>query len=502
MTSSYFNQTAASIAAAAAGNNLTAIAEIYKGHERLSPESMYSGAQPDLVFNIIAMALFYLFTFWQCVLYIIYKNKYFSVCMILFLVGQAIGYMGRVLSVSDITGLSLNNENYFLLQFISLTISPNFFNAAVYSQYGKLLYTYATTKENVMKLNVFGKRVQPMLISVLFITSDITCLAIQGAGGGIEGSSINNSTSTSMDNGNDIFIAGLALQTASMSLFMMVYAKFLYNVFIRQRIEYLNSHMVISSQNKLPHNATFFTPWKWHSIYKSVSFEEIDPVMCNIDVEKMSKSQRRLFHTYPFALFVAFGLALIRCIYRLVELSDGGFSGFLITHEHFLISLDFVPLSLCCVIMCFYAEGLVFGKKGLLKIYLIKMSSYGGLSSWKELKLEYRYMFNKKIDEEFVNTDFTAINTHEDELEVHSTHENSADFPIRPSNAESAFTTHSKYLKKSEYYEKSLVKETNSPWWKLSFNKKTKKEELENFEKEKQLDYESSLKNSMEHGSS
>ncbi len=58
MTGSYFNQTAAAIAAVAAGNNLTAIAEIYKGHENLSPESMYSGAQPNLVFNIIAMAVF------------------------------------------------------------------------------------------------------------------------------------------------------------------------------------------------------------------------------------------------------------------------------------------------------------------------------------------------------------------------------------------------------------------------------------------------------------
>ncbi|KAL6931722.1 hypothetical protein ACO0R3_003188 [Hanseniaspora guilliermondii] len=500
--SSYFNKTAASIAATAVGNNLTAIAEIYKGHEALSPESMYSGAQPNLIFNIIAMAVFYAFTAWQCILYIIYKNKYFSVCMVLFLVGQAIGYMGRMLSVADITGLSLNNQNYFLLQFISLTLSPNFFNAAVYSQYGKLLYTYATTKENVMKLNVFGKRVQPMLISVLFITSDITCLAIQGAGGGIEGGAINNSNQNTLDTGNNIFIAGLALQTASMSLFLIVYTKFLYNVFIRQRIEYLNSQIDISSQNKLSHNSTFFTPWKWYSIYKSVSFQEIDPVMYNIDIKKMSKNQKRLFHSYPYALFIAFGLAVIRCIYRLVELSDGGFSGFLITHEHFLISLDFVPLSICSLIMCFYAEGLVFGKRGLLKIYLVKMSSYGGLSSWKELMLEFRYMFNMKVDEEFVNTDFGAVTTREDIPEIYSTHTNTADFPNRKSNAESAFTTHSQYLKKSEYYEKSLVKETKSPWWKFSFNKKLKKNELENFEKEKQLDYESSIQNSMENESS
>lgn len=173
--SSYFNKTAASIAATAAGNNLTAIAEIYKGHEELSPNSMYSGFVPNLVFNSIAMAIFFAYSLWFFLMYIVYKNNYYSICMFLYLAGQGVGYLGRTLSSADISGLSLNNRNYFLIQFTCLTLSPNFFNAAIYSQYGKLLFSYATTREKVAKLNVFGQRAQPTLLSVIFITMDIIC---------------------------------------------------------------------------------------------------------------------------------------------------------------------------------------------------------------------------------------------------------------------------------------------------------------------------------------
>jgi len=263
--------------------------------------AMYSGAQPNLVFNIIAMAVFFAFTAWQLILYVIYNNNFFGICMVLYLVGQAIGYLGRVLSAADISGLSLNNQNYFLLQFISLTISPNFFNAAVYSQYGKLLFTYATTRDNVAKLNVFGKRVQPMLLSFLFIVSDITCLVIQGIGGGVEGSNVNDNNAAGLLTGNRIFIAGLALQTASMSFFLIIYLKLLYNIFIRQRIEYLNSQKDVSNQKKISYNYTFFAPWKWSTIYKSVRFEDIDPIMYNVDTSGFTKTHKKLFSTYsPF----------------------------------------------------------------------------------------------------------------------------------------------------------------------------------------------------------
>jgi len=503
MTSSYFNQTAAAIAAAAAGNNITAIAEIYKGHEALSPQAMYSGVEPNIVFNAIAMCVFYAFTAWQFILYVIYKNHFFSICMILYLVGQAIGYMGRTLSVSDITGLSLNNRSYYIMQFTSLTLSPNLFNAAMYSQYGKVLFTYATTRNNVVKLNVFGKTVQPILLSFLFISSDVACLLVQAIGGGVESSAVGNYESNSLETGNRIFIAGLALQTASMSFFLFVYLKLIYNIFIRQRIEYLNSQKDISSEKKISYNYTFFAPWKWSTIYKSVKFEDIDPIMYNVDTSGFTKTHKKLFSTYPVALSVAFGLAVIRCIYRLVELAAGGFSGFLMKHEHYLVSLDFVPLSLSALIMCFYAEGIVLGKRGLFEVFLIKMSNYRGLGSWKSLKLEWRHLFHMKVDNEKLNKQFNDMvkeQVEREDIGMVADEASNFDNSSKRSNADSDLDISSNhYLKKSVYFENSLNQEIKSPWWKFSsFSKKTERTELQKFEEERQGDYESSLRNSME----
>lgn len=113
--SSYFNKTAAKLAATAAGTNLTAIAEIYKGHEELSPNSMYSGYTPSLLFNGIAMIIFFAYLAWNFILCVFYKNKFFGICMMLYLAGQGVGYMGRSLSSWDVSGLSLNNQTYFLI---------------------------------------------------------------------------------------------------------------------------------------------------------------------------------------------------------------------------------------------------------------------------------------------------------------------------------------------------------------------------------------------------
>ncbi|KAL6931725.1 hypothetical protein ACO0R3_003191 [Hanseniaspora guilliermondii] len=443
--SSYFNKTAASIAATAAGNNLTAIAEIYKGHEELSPKSMYSGFVPNLVFNSIAMAIFFAYSLWFFLMYIVYKNNYYSICMFLYLAGQGVGYLGRTLSSADISGLSLNNRNYFLIQFTCLTLSPNFFNAAIYSQYGKLLFSYATTREKVAKLNVFGQRAQPTLLS---------------AGGGVEGSAVNAPTLTMLHLGNHIFVAGLAVQVASMSLFLIIYTKLVYNIFIKQRIEYLNQH----SSTQIATTKTFFTPWKWYSIYKSCKFEDIDPIMCNVDTSDYGSIRQWIFNTYPIGIFFAFAFAVIRCIYRLVELADGGFMGFLIKHEHYLVALDFSPLSISGFIMCLYAEGLVFGRRGLLEISIIKKCAYRGLSSWKEFKIECRCLFGMKVDNERLNKQFENMNKEEFRHDNYSI--DMMDYSNNGYNQYShAEPYNTQYLKKTAFFKRTLAQKINSSWW-------------------------------------
>ncbi|XBW36657.1 hypothetical protein QEN19_002231 [Hanseniaspora menglaensis] len=415
---SSFNKTAAEIAALQAGTNYTLIAEIYKGHEQWSPQAMYSGEIPNIVFNAIAMSVFFVFFFWQLFFYIKFRNSTYGITTLLHLIGQAIGYLGRLLSVANISGLSLNNKNYFLLQFCCLTISPNFYNAAVYSEYRNIIYTYGTSKEKVSKLSVFGKSFQPLLLSSCFIISDITCLVIQGLGGGVEGTSVTSSNASGLKAGNNIFIAGLACQTFSMSFFAIVYLKLCYNIFIRQRLEFVqanNLHEKYNIPTSYSAGKSFFAPWRWYKIINSVPFENIDSKVINLDTSRFTSYQKKLFDTYPAAIFVAFGLAVIRCIYRLIELADNGFNGFLITHEHYLVSLDFVPLSLSGLIMCIYTQGLVYNKNGLKDLDSIRKASYRGLGTWAELAIELRYFFGLKVDEEKLDNDYKIKLFQEDE---------------------------------------------------------------------------------------
>lgn len=321
---SSFNETAAALAASEANGNMTLIALIYKGHEQYSPDSLYLKAVPNLPFNAIAMAVFFVFTLWQLFLYAKFRNSFYGISTTLYLVGQAIGYLGRLLSVSDISGLSLNNENYFLLQFCSLTISPNFYNAAIYSQYGKVLYSYATTRDKVARLNVFGTRVQSLVLSFLFIASDISCLVIQGIGGGVEGTSLNTNDSNGLIIGNHVFVAGLAIQTFSMSSFALVFTKLCYNIFVRQRLEYLATYNLHENYNIPPSYSvekSFFAPWRWYKIITAFPLESIDSEVVTINTTHLNSYQKRIFNTYPLAIFLSFGLAVIRCIYRLIKIS-------------------------------------------------------------------------------------------------------------------------------------------------------------------------------------
>ena len=471
---SEFNKTAAALAAEAAGTNITLIASIYKGHEQYSSLSMYSGQLPNLAFNAVAMAIFFVFTFWQLCLYGYFKNNCYGISTTLYLIGQGIGYLGRFLSVSDLNGLSLYNANYFLLQFCSLTISPNFYNAAMYTQYTKVLYTYSTTREKLFRLNVFGKRFQPTLISFVFISTDITCLVIQAIGGGIEGTSSTLENSDGLVIGNHIFIAGLAIQTFSMSLFALVFTKLCYNIFVRQRLEFISNNGLYERYN-IPGSysveKSFFAPWRWYKIIKALPLETISEEVVTLNTSYFNKKQARIFKTYPLAIFVAFGFAVIRCIYRLVELSDGGFGGYLITHEHFLVALDFVPLATSALIMCIYSEGLVYTKRGLTELYFIKEASHRGLGMWKQLGCEFRYLFGMDVDEDKLDSEYLQILKEREEKE-------SLGFADNENGNNGLF-------KKSSEYRNDAANVIKAPWWKFKVgNKKMDLEELKECDEE------------------
>ena len=311
------------------------------------PDSLYAGDIPKVSFNSVAMAFFAVLTIYQAGTGLYYKSWWFSIAVTLFTVGELIGYLGRVLSGNDIWHKSLDNENYFLLQFICLVIAPNFLNGALYYQHSKMIVLYG---------KAFSKKIDALSISIIFIVSDLICLIIQAIGGGMCGEALQGNGS--MSQGQDVFVAGLAIQTFSMAVFQLFFFRLNYFIFIKTRIKYLKIYQ--TELQITDEDIKFYSKWiHWWKLIKFIPSENLEqfyePKYAAIRLR--NDKNKWQFSWFSFAVWSSFFAAFIRCIYRLVELADGGFNGYLITHEYFLVFLDFLPLLIATIIISIVHPG-------------------------------------------------------------------------------------------------------------------------------------------------
>lgn len=192
--------------------------------------------------------------------------------------------LGCVAEVIGYAGriISYNNpfdQNGFLIQTCSLTLAPAFFAAGIYFTLGDI----------VRAVSVRSSRIRPAGYAVIFILCDVVSLTLQGTGGGM--ASVTSQNGEDPVVGTNIMIAGLVFQVATMSVFILL------------TLEYA---------------------WRVRRIEKGAA--------------KLTVSTTRLW------LFVAFfSLAItgifIRCVYRVIELSEG-WEGDLIQNEKIFIILE------------------------------------------------------------------------------------------------------------------------------------------------------------------
>ncbi|CDK25497.1 unnamed protein product [Kuraishia capsulata CBS 1993] len=234
---------------------------------------------------------------------------------------EFIGYIGRSLSHNH-----REEENPFLLQIICLTLAPCFIMAGIYYMLAKITTIYGA---HLSKL-------KPMWYSNIFIACDLVAIILQGAGGGIAAVSLQ--TYSSSDNGTHIMVGGLAVQVATMILFQYFWYDFLYALYKQKRAARA-AGLDIDSQ---------FNP-KYADL-----------------------RARRLFSTFPIAISIAVLFVFIRCIYRLVELSEG-WTGFLIEHEVYFMILDALMMCLAILLMTIYHPGFVFGRDSYIPVKGMKL---------------------------------------------------------------------------------------------------------------------------------
>ena len=171
------------------------------------------------------------------------------------------------------------NQNGFLTQIICLTLAPAFFSAGIYFCLGEIVRNFAPGASRI-KASGYAK---------IFIPCDVVSLVLQGAGGGI--ASVLSQQNKNPKVGTNIMVAGLSFQVGSMALFMCLAGEY----FLRLRRWTKESGNIPVSRTRIVVFLIFF----------------------------------------PLAIITIF----IRCVYRVVELSEG-WTGHLIEDQATFIGLE------------------------------------------------------------------------------------------------------------------------------------------------------------------
>ena len=242
---------------------------------------------------------------------------------------EVAGYAGRILAQQDMfaevcighrrptvlsepitkTLTTDNTQTPFLIQIICLTIGPAFLAAGIYLCLSRIVTTIGPEYS----------RIKPLSYPKIFIPCDIISLVLQAVGGGMASVAIHNDKSTK--SGDNVMIAGLAFQVATMFAFILISADFAWRTF---RIRKL-----------LPQTTQ--------------SEREVNPQI------------PRPFTAFIIALTLSTLCIFIRCVFRVAELSQG-WRGKLATTQKYFIGLEgaaivasVLILNLCHPGYCFNA---------------------------------------------------------------------------------------------------------------------------------------------------
>lgn len=192
----------------------------------------FLSAQPSLVGTVVLLALFAVLVPINVWFGGRYRTTTYSITLILGLVLEVIGYVGRLLLRSD-----LASKTYFLLFVLGTTTGPTFITAAVYTILPHLVALYGSDVSVLQK---------PKWLSYFFLIFDIFAFAFQALGSafaveGFEKLEVSRDIlwhfskrctdgQPKIQQGVNVLIAGLIFQLISIIIFFGVYFGFMRHV--------------------------------------------------------------------------------------------------------------------------------------------------------------------------------------------------------------------------------------------------------------------------------
>ncbi|KAL1306414.1 hypothetical protein AAFC00_005119 [Neodothiora populina] len=155
------------------------------------------GYAPNLGGNIFFCVVFGICALAQLCMGIKYKLRAFTFAVTLGCAGECIGYAGRL-----IMHYNAWSSTGFKIQIVCLILCPSFLAAGI----------YLTLKHLVLHYGPEYSKLRPNLYTWIFIGCDILSILTQAAGGGIASAE----TADLVDIGDDVMVAGICIQVATM----------------------------------------------------------------------------------------------------------------------------------------------------------------------------------------------------------------------------------------------------------------------------------------------
>ncbi|KAF3480016.1 sphingoid long-chain base transporter RSB1 [Arthroderma uncinatum] len=223
-----------------------------------------------------------------------YKTYSYSFAMTVGCLGEAIGYVGRIIlhdNPFSATG--------FQMQITTLIMAPAFFSAAI----------YLILKHLCLALGPNLSLIKPRFYTWIFIGVDILSLTLQGIGGGLAATARTNKAQ--QDAGTNVMIAGIVWQVFTLTVFGILVGHFFWRVRSEKR-----------------HSANPVAKQLWGS---------------------------RKFKLFLGSTTIAFFFIFIRCVYRIAEMVGGWRNEIMQDEVSFIVLESFLCLIAAILLTAFHA---------------------------------------------------------------------------------------------------------------------------------------------------
>ncbi|KAL5354407.1 phospholipid-translocating ATPase rsb1 [Pseudogymnoascus australis] len=264
-----------------------------------SLEYAYFEYIPNLIGNIIFLAIFGVLVVPQLFFGIKFKTWGYMAGMLVGLLLEIMGYVGRV--QIHFNPFKFNN---FLLYLICLTLGPAFLTASIYLCLARIVVMYGEG----------ASRIKPRTYTLIFISCDFLSLILQGAGGALTAAA---DEPVARQKGVNIMIAGLIFQVVSLTAFMVLCIDFAFR--LRRYPNKVNSA-----------TTSVRSTFKWKA--------------------------------FLFCLAIATITIFVRSIFRAAELQQG-FDGALANNEITFMILEGAMIVIACICLTLFHPGVAFGGK-------------------------------------------------------------------------------------------------------------------------------------------